>query len=180
MDIKAFSIKIDKEAAAKLAESRGKWLRRVFFGGKTVTEVRLHFVECKLITYEITHRPNFLEKFIFRKSQEKKQRITMLADGTNGSVAWVDSLPGMVMMSNVAESQVQYVTKDDEYIVSKGRAVALKVVHRHIGGIPEIRMLSIDSVFRPYWIAFFDEVIEGRKVRYCPVAADGCGIHRTI
>ncbi|WP_094605357.1 hypothetical protein SPSIL_002370 [Sporomusa silvacetica DSM 10669] len=180
MDIKAFSIKIDKEEATKLAESRGKWLRRLLCGGKTISEVRLHFVECKLITYEITHRPNFLEKFIFRKSQEKKQKITMLADGTNGSVAWVDSMPGMVMLDNVAESQVQYVEKDDEYIINKGRGIALKVVHRHAGGIPEIKMLSIDSVFRPYWIAFFDEVIEGKKVHYCPVAADGCGMHRTI
>lgn len=180
MDIKAFSIKIDKAEAAKLAESRGKWLRRVLFGSKSIVEVRLHFVECRLITYEITHKPNFLEKFIFRKSQENKQRITMLADGTNGSVAWVDSMPGMVMMQNVAESQIQYVDKDDAHIVSKGQVVALKVVHRHIGGIPEIKLLSIDSVFRPYWIAFFDEVVEGRKVRYCPVAADGCGIHRAI
>jgi hypothetical protein len=180
MDIKTFSIKMDKKEAMKLAESRGKWLKKFFFDSKAISEVRLHFVEYKLITYEITHHSNFIEKLIFRKAQEKKQKITMLADGTSGSVAWVDTMPGMVMMDNIAEEQVQYADKDDEYIINKGRSVALKVVHRHVGGIPEIKILNIDSVFRPYWIAFFGEVIEGNKVYYYPVAADGCGIHRTI
>lgn len=180
MDIKTFSIKIDKQEAAKLAESRDKWLRKIFFGGKSLSEVRLHFVECKLITYEVAHHPNFLEKMIFRKSQKKTQKITMLADGTTGSVAWVDSMPGMVTRDNVTEDQVQYADKDDEYIVRKGQSVALKVVHRHVGGIPEIKMITIDSVFRPYWIAFFGEIIEGNKVHYCPIPADGCGTHRAI
>lgn len=180
MDIKAFSIKMAREEAAKVAESRRKWLPGFFFGGRQLSEVRLHFVECKLITYEIIYTPACWEKLLFRRSQEKRQKMTVLADGTNGSVAWVDTLPPVVVLDNVAEDQVQYGERDDAHIVSKGQVLALKVVHKHVGGIPEIKVLAIDSVFRPYWIAFFGHVTAGKKVYYFPIAADGCGVHRTV
>ncbi len=180
MDIKVFPISIEKEAAGLMAEARGKWLRKLFCRGKALSEIRLHFIECKLITYEISHRPNLLDRLFSRRAGGSKQTITMLADGSNSSVAWVDTMPSVVTLENVQEEQLQYSARDEQFLINKGRSVALKVVHRHVGGIPEIRELKVESVFRPYWIAFFGEVIEGKKVHYTPIAADGCKIQKTF
>ncbi|HWR07147.1 hypothetical protein [Sporomusa sp.] len=180
MDIRAFPIRIEKEEAGRMAKSQGNLLRKIFCRGKSLSEIRLHFIECKLITYEVTHKPNLLDKLFARKPGVKKQLITMLADGSNNSVAWVDTMPGVVSMTDVSEDQVQYTDKDEAYLIKKGRSVALKVVHRHAGGIPEIEQVTVESVFRPYWIAFFGEVIEGKKVHYSPIAADGCNVHKTF
>ncbi|HEY3426377.1 MAG TPA: hypothetical protein VGL27_16390 [Negativicutes bacterium] len=180
MDITAFRIKTGKEEAAKLAQTQGGFLAKLLCAGKSLSEIRLHFIECKLITYEITYTPGWLEKIIFRKAAVKKQTITMLADGSNGSVSWVNSLPEVVTLQDVDESQVQYSIKNDNDVINKGMMLALKVVHRHVGGLPDIKMLKLEKVFRPYWVAFFGEVIIGNKVRYSPIAADGCGVHRTF
>ncbi|WP_371371707.1 hypothetical protein [Sporomusa aerivorans] len=180
MDIRAFPIRIEKEEAGKMAEERGRFLRKIFCRGKSLSEIRLHFIECKLITYEITHKPNILDKLFARKTGNSKQKITMLADGSNSSVAWVDTMPDVVTLADVHEDQIQYSDKDEKTLVNRGRSVALKVVHRHVGGIPEIRTVLVESVFRPYWVAFFGEVADGKKVYYSPIAADGCKINKTI
>jgi hypothetical protein len=180
MDIRAFPVCLEKEEAEKIAESQGRWLRKIFCRGKSLSEIRLHFVECKLITYEITHKPTILEKLFSRKAGVSKQTITMLADGSNSSVAWVDTMPDVVTLENVHEDQVQYSEKDDKFLINRGRSAALKIVHRNIGGIPEIREIQVASIFRPYWITFFGEVAEGKKVYYSPIAADGYKIHKTI
>ncbi len=180
MNIRAFPICIAKEEAGKMAEAQGYWLRKIFCPGKSLSEVRLHFIECKLITYEVTYQPNLLDKLFARKEKARKQAITMLADGSCSSVAWADTVPGIVTLENVHEDQIQYADKDDKFLIDKGRSAALKVIHRHVGGIPEIREIKVESIFRPYWIAFFGEVIEGQKVHYTPIAADGYMIQKTI
>lgn len=180
MDIRTFPIRIEKEEAGQMAEARGRLLRKIFCRGKSLSEVRLHFIECKLITYEITHKPNILDKLFARKIKSSKQTITMLADGSNSSVAWVETMPDIVTVEGVQDEQIQYSDRDEKTLINRGRSVALKVVHRHVGGIPEIREIMVESVFRPYWVAFFGEVAEGKKVYYSPIAADGCKMQKTI
>ncbi|MTK13313.1 MAG: hypothetical protein F8N39_14880 [Clostridiaceae bacterium] len=180
MNIKSFPIKIDEEEAEFKARAKGGALWRAIFNGKNLSEIRKHFVEFKLITFEVIHRPNFIEKLVFGKSEVKKQTITMLANGSTGSVSWVESMPDIVELKDIDENTIQLSDKDDEYLTRRGRKIAIKVIHRHVGGIPEIKVLKIESVFRPYWLAFYGDMVEGNKVRYMPIAADGCGSHRSI
>jgi hypothetical protein len=35
-------------------------------------------------------------------------------------------------------------------------------------------------VYRPYYVAFYGKVVQGERVRYLPIAADGCRVHRTF
>lgn len=180
MNIRSFPIKIDKDEAKNKAKAKGGVLWRTVFAGKDLSELKQHFVEFKLITFEAIHRPNLIERFIFRKSETRRQTITMLANGSTGSVSWVESMPDIVTLKNVDEDTVQLSDKDDEYLTRRGRKIAIKVIHRHVGGIPELKVLKIESVFRPYWVAFYGDMVEGNKVRYMPIAADGCGSHRSI
>ena len=43
-----------------------------------------------------------------------------------------------------------------------------------------MEVISIESIFRPYWVALYGNVRAGKKVRYIPIAADGCGTHRSF
>ena len=179
MDIRSFSIKIDKSEAEKIAHTKGGLLWRVVFSSNKLSEIRQHFIEFKLITFEAIHKPTTFEKLVSKKTEIKKQTITLLANGSTGSVSWVDSMPEIVLIKNIDSNIVQTSDRDNAYMISRGRRLATKVMHRHIGGVPELEVLKIESVFRPYWIAFYGDAIEGKKVRYKPIAADGCGSYRT-
>lgn len=180
MDIKAFPVKVDKAEAEKIALAKGGLLWRTVFAGKELSEIRKHYIEFKLITFEAVHSPAFLQKVLFHKTETRRQNILMLANGSTGSVSWVESMPDIITVEAVDENIVQLSDKDDEYLSSRGRRVAMRVIHRFAGGIPELKVLKIESVFRPYWIAFYGDVVEGSKVRYLPIAADGCGSHRSF
>ena len=179
MDIRSFPVKINKSEAEKIALEKGGLLWKTVFLKLPVSEIREHFIEFKIITFEATHRPTLIEKVFFRRNEVKKQKITMLADGSTGSVSWVDSMPEIVTMKGIDTLKVQTSDKENDYLINRGRRIATQVMHRHIGGVPELEVLKIESVYRPYWIAFYGDVIEGRKVRYKPIAADGCGTHRS-
>lgn len=180
MDIRLFAIKVNKDQAEKIAQAKGGLLWRTVFSRNKLSEISQHYIEFKLITYKAIFRTNFIQRLIFRKIKDRNQTITMLANGSTGTAAWVDSMPEIDTLKAVDEKSVQLSDKDDEYLIRKGRKVALRVMHRFIGGIPELEVLRIESVFRPYWVAYYGEMIEGNKVRYIPIPADGCGSHRSF
>lgn len=179
MDIKSFPVKINEVEARKIALEKGGMFWRMVFSKLPVTEIRDHFIEFKLITFMATHKPSLVERLLFKKSEIKKQKVTMLADGSTGSISWVESMPEAVIMKGIDELKVQKSDKENDYLVSRGRRIATQVLHRHVGGVPELEVVSIETVYRPYWIAFYGDVIEGKRVRYKPIPADGCGSHRT-
>ena len=180
MDIKCFSTKMDKSEAEQIAMAKGGFFWRMVFKGMQLSEVRQHFIEFKLITFEVIHKPTIIHRLFFRQTETKRQTIRMLANGSSGSVAWVESSPEIFTLNNVDENTVQKSDKDIEYLTTQGRKVALRVVHRFRGGIPELEVISIESIFRPYWVALYGNVGAGKKVRYIPIAADGCGTHRSF
>jgi len=104
----------------------------------------------------------------------------MLANGSTGSVAWVENMPDIVTLQDVDETCVQLSDKSDNDLIRRGRKIALKVIHRFAGGIPELEVVRIETVFRPYWVAFYGDVAEGKKVRYKPIPADACDSYRSF
>ncbi|MGE5632349.1 MAG: hypothetical protein ACM3TR_14810 [Caulobacteraceae bacterium] len=179
MDINSFPLITTKEEAKALAERKGTFVGRMLLKGKKVSEIRLHYVEYKLITYEITHNPSFIEKVINKNHEKKTQKIKMIANGSTGGVAWAEVLPEIIVVKDIDEDMVQLSDKREEDLISRGKKIATRIIHRHIGSIPELKVLSVESVFRPFWVAFYGEVVQGVRVSYLPIAADGCGSHRT-
>jgi hypothetical protein len=179
MDIKSFQIKTDKSEAERIASGKGGLLWRTIFSGMNLTQIKRHFIEFKLLTYEVTYQPTFFERYFKHNTEIRKQTITLLANGSTGSVAWVDSMPDIVKIKNVDDLDIQLSDKKDDALTRRGKKIATQVIHRHIGGVPYLELIKMESVFRPYWIAFYGDVIEGKKVRYKPIAADGCGTFRS-
>ncbi|HVI41989.1 MAG TPA: hypothetical protein VM577_15160 [Anaerovoracaceae bacterium] len=179
MDIRSFPIKTGKDEAENIARGKGGLLWNTVFSGMNLTQIKRHFIEFKLITFEATYRPSLIARLFSRKTETKKQTITMLANGSTGSVSWVDSMPDIVTIKDVDDLDVQLSDREDDDLCKRGKKIATQVIHRHVGGVPELELIKIESVFRPYWIAFYGDVVEGNKVRYKPIAADGCGSFRS-
>ncbi|MDU4880075.1 MAG: hypothetical protein E6X57_06710, partial [Clostridioides difficile] len=68
---------------------------------------------------------------------------------------------------------VQYSDKDERRVKAKANKMAMRLTHRFMGGIPEIEIVKIESIFRPYWVVFFGKVELNRRVSYLPIEADG-------
>jgi hypothetical protein len=180
MNINSFPLITTKEEAMAIADRKGTFIGRMFLMGKRTKEIRLHYVENKLITYEITHYPILIEKLVFKKHETKTQKIAMIANGSTGGVAWAETLPEIVAVKDVDEDMVQLSDKQDDDLIRRGKKTAMRIIHRHIGSIPELKVLSVESIFRPFWVAFYGDVVQGAKVSYLPIVADGCGSHRTF
>ncbi|WP_406541659.1 hypothetical protein [Clostridium ljungdahlii] len=78
MDIRAFPIKVEKQEAEKRAQAMGGVLWKVIFLNKKLSEVRKHFVEFKLVTLEIIHKPTVIERMVSKKLMKKNKQLLCL------------------------------------------------------------------------------------------------------
>lgn len=175
MDISVFKIKVGKEEAIKKA----KGLRSVIMGvsNKEISDVRLHYIEVKFVTCKLTHKPNFIEKYVFKDTKIRKQKILMMADGSTCETAVVDSKPEIVSVKNVDEKSIQYSSYSDDIIINSCKKVASRVVRRNLGNLAEVDFEKIESYYRPYWLILYGE--EDRP-KCIPVCADDCGTYRSF
>lgn len=178
MDINVFKIKVQKEDAIKMA--RG--MRSVFMGlsNKKVSQVKIHYIEVKFVTCNLTYKPSIIEKYIFKDTKIKKQKILVLADGTTCETAIVESKPNIVSLKNVEENSIQLSSYSDERIINNCKKVASVVVRRNLGNLAEVRFEKIESCYRPYWLVLYGEDVGGKKPKCIPVCADGCGSYRNF
>ena len=178
MDINVFKIKVEKKDAIKMA--RG--MRSIFMGlsNKKVSNVRLHYIEVKFVTCNLTYRPSIIEKYLFRDTKIKKQKILILADGTTCETAIVDSKPDIVSLKDVEENSIQVSSYSDERIISSCKKVASVIVRRNLGNLAEVDFEKIESCYRPYWLILYGEEKEGKNPKCIPVCADDCGSYRNF
>ncbi len=176
MEINSLPIKLTKEEAIDVGKNgRGSFLSRLFVKNKKVHEVRLHYIEFKLVTLEVKY-----DKFGFRKKCDKVHKLNILINGSTGSGSIVQDMPKTIKIKDVDENIVQYCDKDNQRIRSKANKMAMRITHRFMGGTPDINIIKIESFFRPYWVLFFGEVKENTRVGYLPVEADGFIINRVV
>ena len=176
MNINALPIKVTKEEAIDIAKKgRGSFLSRLILMNKDIHEVRLHYIEFKLVTVEVKY-----DKSGFRKSNKdnKINTIKILVNGSTGAGSLVQDIPKATIVKNINEDIIQYSDKDESRIRGKANKMAMRMSHRFMGGVPDIKIINIESLFRPYWIVFFGEVKENHRVSYLPVEADGFVINR--
>ncbi|PIE54419.1 MAG: hypothetical protein CSA35_05595 [Dethiosulfovibrio peptidovorans] len=178
--VHSFPIVIEKEDAMQQARRKGGPLGRLFLRGQSVYELRLHFVEYFILTFEVVHTPNFISRTFFGERGQKTQYCRVLANGSTGGAAWAEELPDTIEEHMLPEANIQTSQFSLEHMTSRGKSLVLRVLRRRIGGMPQVTLKKTESVYRPFYVALYGQAIEGKKQRYIPIAADGWGTHRTF
>lgn len=175
-----FPLTLGPDSARDMAEKKGNLLGRLLLRGRSVHEVRLHFVEYRILEYEVVHTPNFIARTFFGDRENRRQRCRVIANGTTGGVAWAEELPEELVEVSAPEENVQPCSMSEEKLEARGRKLVLRVLRRRIGGYPDITLVNSRSIYRPFYVALYGEPVEGTKIRYLPIAADGWRMHRTF
>ena len=179
MKIKCFPITLGENEAMKIARGRGNLLGRLLLGGKKIT-LRVMYLESRYLTYEMTYVDNLLAS-LFKKNekpdQPDRQRIRVMVEGTTCSAAYApDDIH--TMEKDVDENSIQFTYYDDLRLSDAGGIMARRMVRRQLGRNLTIKPVEMEKVFRPFYIAIYGDMVEGTKVRYLPIAADGNDVTR--
>ena len=110
----------------------------------------------------------------------RKSKIMMIANGSTCGVSYYDGRGVETAETEVTEEALQRSDFSDAELVTRGNALARRILRRRVGGNFSLEPSEIQSVYRPYHVAFFGEPEEGKKIYYVPVAADGCMVKRTF
>ena len=182
MKLHSFAIRMDSEEARSKALKQAGPLGKLMVGKNPDIHMKTIFIENKIITYQFSNKPSPLSRLL-RKSKDapaRTRKIRVIANGSTSGVSYYDGDGAEIMELDVNEEQVQYSDYPDDQLVTRGNVLARRILRRRVGGNLSIQPLEIQSVFRPYHVAFFGEPLEGTTVRYLPMAADGCSVKRTV
>jgi hypothetical protein len=176
----AFPTDMSPDEAREVAEKKGNVFGRLLLRGRPVHEIRTFFVEYRILEYEAIHKPNIISRTFFADRENKRQLCRVIANGTTGGTAWAEELPEGLVEVTAAEENIQPCTMSEAKLEARGRKLVLRVLRRRIGGYPDIRLVGSRSIYRPYYVALYGEPVEGTKIHYLPIAADGWKTHRTF
>ncbi|WP_297131923.1 hypothetical protein [Terrisporobacter sp.] len=178
MKIDSYIKVMNEEHANLIASRKGNLIGKILLRKEFSNDIKTLYIENKIVTLNMTYEPNILSRMIF-KSKSKSQKIKFIADGSTGSVAYYESAPKLERI-DVEEDKIQLSVYDDDLLIEKSKRLARRIVRRHVGGNVYLEIDNIKSIFRPFYVAFYGELKEGNKVRYLPIAADGCNSKRTL
>ncbi len=179
MKIQSFSIQMNAEEARARSMKQAGPLGRMAVGKNPDIHMRTIFIENKIITYRMTNLPSPLTSWLKKDKPKPHSLIRIIANGSTCGVSYYDGVGTDIVELDVEEEQVQYSDYPDDKLISRGNVLARRILRRRVGGNISLEPVEVESVFRPYHVAFFGEPVEGRKVRYLPIAADGCSVKRT-
>lgn len=182
MKIRAFVEKLSLEEARKKADRSKGFFGRLFFGKDAVVHMKTIYIENKIITYSVSSTPNWLSRIVRRSESGRHSSflIQMIANGSTCGVSYYDPKGVEITSVEVDEEQIQLSDFSDPALAVRGNALARRILKRRIGGHITLEVERIESIFRPYHVAFYGELREGAKVRYIPFPADGCTVKRTF
>lgn len=171
---------MSQSEAQKMAEKQLGVVGKMVVGKDKPVQMKTIFIENKLITYKVTNVPPFFVKWFGKSTAPKTSKMRMIANGSTAGVSHYDGNDDEIVEMDVDDEQLQLSDYPDDQLVTRGNALARKILRRRIGGNVEIEVLEIRSVYRPYHVAFYGEMAEGKKVRYMPIAADKNIVRRTF
>ncbi|EFQ22512.1 hypothetical protein [Aminomonas paucivorans] len=178
--IPIFPILRSQEDVLSEARRKGGPLGRLLLRGQALAELRLHFVEYRVLLFSVLHRPNWISRNLFKDRGEKRQLCRVLVNGSTGGALWAEEIPEPLVSYEAREEQIQHSSFPRERMEEKGSRLVLRVLRRRVGGYPEVNLEEDAPVYRPFYVALYGEPREGCRVRYLPFAADGCSSHRTF
>lgn len=177
--IKALPVVMSKEEALRIAGGKKNPLIKAYAGKKDIN-LRLMYLENRYCIYEMTyHNSPLLKLFQKDSSEEDKQKIRVVVDATTRTASYTSD-PIRTEDIEIDDLSIQGSYYTDQQLEDCGAIMAKRMVKRRIGKNISIRTLSMEKVYRPFYIAIYGEMVEGTKVRYLPIAADGNEINTTI
>ena len=179
MEIVALPKLMTEEAAMEIAEKRGNFFGRLLLREKKIT-LKLMYIESKEIIYTIIYDSFPLKKFQRVSGKPAIQRIRMLVEETRCTPAFLDEVLHTIPIQISDEAQLQNSNFPEKKLIDEGRYLARRMVRRQSGRNVCLEAESMRSVYRPYYVAFYGDMIEGCKVRYLPIPADGNEIRRVF
>lgn len=169
---------ITRDEAMNIAKGGGNIAGRMLYGNKDI-DLKLLYLENRYIVYNMTYLPNPISKLLKKTGKVRTQKIAAIIDGTRCTASYVpDELRYEELI--VDEELIQYTEFSDEELISKGKDMCRRMVRRQMGRYITMEVESMISVYRPYYIAFYGSLVEGTKVRYLPIAADGNEVKRAF
>lgn len=181
MIIKCFRMKKSQEEARREA-TKGILTRLFLLKGIDDNDiiVRTMYIENRLITFEITSHLSIVDRLFHRREKSVKSKIEMIANGSTRGVAYYDRRGVEIVEEDVCEDDIQLSDFPDGDLIMRGNALARRILRRRVGGNISLEVVGVESIFRPYHVIFFGKPKEGTRVRYIPIAADGCSVKRTF
>jgi hypothetical protein len=178
MKIKCFPKLMSEEQAIKIARGGGNMLGKALYGKKNVN-MKLMYLESRYIVYDMTYSTNLISNLFNKKGEVKKQKIRAMVEGTRCTASYLpDGIN--VEIKEVNEEQIQFSSFTDEQLIGKGKDMCRRMVRRQVGSYITMEVEKMERVYRPFYIAFYGDLVEGSKVRYLPIPADGNEVKRTI
>lgn len=180
MEIMALPKLMTEEAAMEIAEKRGNFLGRLLLKEKRIT-LKLMYLESKEIIYNMTYQSlPLMKKSRLSSGGPQAQKIRMMVEGTQCTPAFLDEPLNTVKVQVDEEDQLQNTAFPEQKLIEEGKYLARRMVRRQSGRNVCMEAESIHSVYRPYYVAFYGDMVEGTRVRYLPIPADGNEIRRTF
>jgi len=98
MLVEALEVKMDKKQAMKIINNKIPLMSKVVQLNKRIKNIKLQYIEYKVITCEIIHKLNLKER-IFNKSNTKIVNITMLINTSTGYSFNINNIPNTVAIN---------------------------------------------------------------------------------
>jgi hypothetical protein len=178
LKIQCFPVTMTREEALAIAGGRKNPLLKAFYGSKKIN-LRLMYLESRYFIYEMTYMDNLLMKLFRRNHPEEKQKIRIMVEATTCTASYTDAEIHTIE-KEVDENDIQLANYEDQRLEDCGATMARCMVRRHMGRDLTIRPISMQKVYRPYYIAIYGEMVEGTKAHYLPIAADGNEVYKTL
>ncbi len=175
-----FKMVMSEKEAEEIASKKGNPIWKIIFYSMPLSKLELRYIEYKLIDVEVTGKVSVIKRLISGAESEEiiRKNILAIGNGTSGGVAIVTDLPETEEREFSPDDQIQYSNFSNDVLEKNAKKLAHRVVHRIIGGIPEAKVISCKSIFRPFWIAYYGKYEAGHKVRYITIPADNGSIRR--
>ncbi len=178
MKIHILPVKMSQEEALKYAGGYHNPAVKLIARGKKIN-LKLMFLEHRVYVMELTYLDTPFIKKLRRKPLPEKQKIRIFVDATTCSASYLED-PLSTQSVTVSEDAIQGSYYEDHRLENTAAALAKRIVRRRTGRNLHIETLSMEKIYRPYYIAIYGEMEMGTKARYYPIPADGYKIFSNI
>lgn len=170
MKILRTECKMTEEAALAAAEKKGGFVGKLLVRDP-LTELRMHYFPFKMVTFPVQHRPLF--------KPVRNTQVTVACDMTTGAAILCDK-PLDLEETEAREDMLEECSIKDDRAFNSAHRLAYRLVRKHVFGRSQLNEHQSQMFYRPYWLAIYGEMVEGNRVRYMPMPADGLSSYRTF
>lgn len=167
-----FKQKMSEEEARQLAQNKNDWLWGLVYHGLPLCKLELVYFEYMIVKARSESEPSLLQKLRGKRGKKVVKTFDILFNGTSGSVALITGMPEIEEIDLTDDKHIQLSSFSMKDVENSTRKLVHKLTHRHLGGHHVVEITEVIPVYRPYYVAYYGEYEEGKKVRYITMAAD--------